>query len=455
VGIMQVTGNALRDENGNAFYFNGAACYMIPDGGSGSFNGDVPNQCYANRKAIFAYMKTLAINCVRIKVKFANYNSNSPLPQSTVISNIANIVADAKAQGIRTLVGVWDSTGWNDGNVTGNTYTGGYNLFNALAATFKTEPYLMLEVWNEPGVMTWANWRTLMQNSVAHIRGQGYTGPLLLDGTSWAANYDGSSFGTLVTYDATVNQTGLSNLVFANHHYPGSSGSTFNASSWDSSWGSGLGTYCIMSSESGIMNPPTTGQNVNNYTDWGQFVDHMVAKQGSGHRGCLAWVWSWIDTDTLTGNFSSNQSGSPRPPTASLTQLNTYGQAWQSRFWSKAPTSAPPPPPTPTAPTVITTAALSISPVAPASTDTVTVTAQIQTTHLCMPIDLMVVRVLGPGGVSVDYATTVGPVTVGTSVTTLTATGTFAAGTYTYWIAYLRNGIWNNLSPTRTMTVAP
>lgn len=84
---------------------------------------------------------------------------------------------------------------------------------------------------------------------------------------------------------------------------------------------------------------------------------------------------------------------------------------------------------------------------------TVIFTANLKTTGTPMTADTLVVGVRDQSGRNMDASGHYGVTLTGTQ--TFTFSRAYPTGTYTYWVAYLSGGVWKQLTPEKTFTIAP
>lgn len=155
-------------------------------------------------------------------------------------------------------------------------------------------------------------------------RTAGFTGLVVLDTPEWSSQNDGGSFRDMVSYDASL-LGGTANVAFSNHWYPNIPiDSEPNLSdTYVKTILPLMGTYPLVIGEIGQENPgssPTTPQYVTDILN----LEVQTAIPG-GHNGIFAWIWSWCDINNMTANWDD------------YLNLSTYGQLYQTYYWSKVP----------------------------------------------------------------------------------------------------------------------
>lgn len=162
----------------------------------------------------------------------------------------------------------------------------------------KTHPgQVMLELGNEPVRMN-GNLADYFQPIVNKIRSNGFTGILLLPGTSYQADY--RNYAT-----KAINDT---NFGYAVHNYPG----------WYGGWDANQ-------TEEQFISTFETQVPVNSKPIVITEVDWSPMKEGAGH-------WNEMHTQYTEGNFGTWGTGTTNSPAPNVTYKNTQNVGWGMRF---------------------------------------------------------------------------------------------------------------------------
>jgi len=330
--VVHVAGNLLKDPSNARHVVKGAAVYMMPfyTNGTGGPDAAVANTCndnFAQRDPIFAYMHSIGINTIRLPVGASCYGGSDPYAlggTAGYLQRIANIVTSANSAGLNVLIGCWDSLGMSANWPA--QYTGSLPMMQAIVNQQAANPHCMFEPWNEPNNVTWAQWSTVMNDTLDKYRTQwGYKGVLAIDTTGWSNNFDAPSMDALLTKDAGVTGTGAANLLYSHHRYANAN-TTFIASGdkaeFDNNIGQHLGVYPYMFTEIGFFNNQGQPQ-----PQWNtELVAYMASPLvANGLNGFCAFVWNWVDPNNMVN--ANGQQG--------LTSLNQWGQIATNGFFSK------------------------------------------------------------------------------------------------------------------------
>lgn len=156
---------------------------------------------------------------------------------------------------------------------------------------------VMLELGNEPVRMT-GNLADYFQPVVDKIRQNGFTGILLLPGTSYQADY--RNYNTKAIVD--------SNFGYAVHNYPG----------WYGGWDANQSEANFISTFEAQV-PVDKKPIVITEVDWSPM------KQGAGH-------WNEMHTQYTEGNFGTWGTGTTNSPAPNVAYKNTQNVGWGMRF---------------------------------------------------------------------------------------------------------------------------
>ncbi|MET7459924.1 glycoside hydrolase family 16 protein [Nonomuraea sp. NPDC005501] len=101
----------------------------------------------------------------------------------------------------------------------------------------------------------------------------------------------------------------------------------------------------------------------------------------------------------------------------------------------------------------VTVDALSTSLPSPVASRPFTATARVRASQ-SLAVDALTVAVRDAAGAIVDFPGAIATTLTTTAKTFGTESRAYPAGTYTYWVAYLAGGVWTNLTPVKSFTVA-
>ncbi len=325
----KVVGKLLQ-VGGTRFVVKGAAAYILPfytsADGSKEFAQDYTYQrMFAAKDAVFAQMKSIGINSVRLPVASSTYGGADPYNlggKAGYLDKLAAIVASANSQGLYVLIGWWEPLG----------YAPALSMMSDVHAKLGNNPMVMYEPFNEPNGISWDQWRQPMRDTIRHWRQDiGYTGVLFIDTINWSWWFSPSEAQGLMNYDAGLTGRGP-NLMFANHRYANQNTNFLVAdkAAWESEVGQYVGSYPIIGTEYGFYNfqgPPQL--------QWNQeFFSYLAdTKVPQGFNGAWLFVWRWVDSNSMTDN--------------DMFTLWPNGTTARDYFYNRLAA----PPPAPTAPT--------------------------------------------------------------------------------------------------------
>lgn len=268
--------------------------------------GYITDGQYSAKTAVVAKIKSLGVNAVRM-----NYDQSN-LSNSGNFTKFMDMMQAFAAQGIYVMP--------SDHAYTGNSLSGrasAYPLFNQIVTNARSrgfENMLIMNPYNEPGPDdSWAQWVTYNKDTVNYLRTTtGFKGLIVLDGLSWAADFNTASYQQMMTYDAGL-LGGTSKIMFSNHWYPnigmGSVTNSINNSN----------IVPVVIGELGQINPgssPLTPQYVKDV-----FSAVLNGGTAKGHNGIFNWIWNWCDENSMTND--------------DFTTLNTFGNLVNTNYLAK------------------------------------------------------------------------------------------------------------------------
>jgi len=206
------------------------------------------------------------------------------------ISTVKQAVAGAEAAGLTVLLDLH----WSDEGNLLNSSVGqkcmadqdSITFWSSVASTFKSDPHVMFELYNEPHDVPWTVWRNGgtftctdgvtynaagMQQLANAVRATGATNVVVAGGDAWAYDLSG------------VAQVGLltgGNVAYATHPYENSAGDS--PSSWTAAFGYLTPAAPVIATEFGSTNCATDAYDSDIL---GYFKAHGV--------GYTAWAW-WV-----------------------------------------------------------------------------------------------------------------------------------------------------------------
>jgi hypothetical protein len=136
---------------------------------------------------LLAQAHTLGADVLRFQVSQAGLDERSSIHDPAYLAQITQAVREARAQGFAVILSMqWEPPSGLKGqpmmpsDITRRAWT-------HLAGAFAADPYVMLELFNEPGMWestsgAWREWQSGMQSLVDLVRAGGANNVLLLDG---------------------------------------------------------------------------------------------------------------------------------------------------------------------------------------------------------------------------------------------------------------------------------
>jgi hypothetical protein len=326
VGQPYIDGNLLRYSDGSRFVVDGASAYLIPFYASSSGGPDgglswVFSLQYPVRDAMFAHMKSMGINTVRVSVSTDCYTDTtcgySLGGKAGYLKILQDYVQSASAQGLYVIFG-W----WQDGSQLPTHYADAFPMMADVRNAIGDNPYVMYEPWNEPNNISGAQWETVIKATLVYYRNTlHYTGVLFVDTTGWSWDFSSIVANVKNVQAEDAQLLGRSNVIFANHRYANSN-QTFSASeenAFNNSVGDFTQTYPIVGTEYGFYN----GGN-SYWPQWDAgFFNYLTSTMipQKGMNGAVIFNYLWVDSNTLNVNDPA--------------KLSDQGQIALSDFWSK------------------------------------------------------------------------------------------------------------------------
>jgi len=274
---------------------------------------------FTERKRIFEAMHADGVNLVRVPVGLSAV-SGKPygLSLNSYVRRLALVVKAARAAGLRVLICWWDSL--SEGPNWPREYRGDFTMMSAVAHAFAGDPDVMYEPDNEPHGVTVAQWTDVMSATLREWRTKiGYKGVLVIDTPGYSWTFPPAAAAALEKLDGRL-LGGRPELVFANHRYPNGAKCFCGAEAeaWQEAVGRWIWKFPILGGEYGSY---TVGFPANRA--WlGEIAAYLRRQVPKGLNGMIAFVWSWVDPNSLTHRNH-------------LT-LDSPGRAVRSKFWEVA-----------------------------------------------------------------------------------------------------------------------
>ena len=300
--VLQVVGNSLELSSGQRFVMRGVIVYALPfyetDGKADPALVSVTAHAYANRRAMFARVKALGFNTVKIPISSAIYASDLyglDGPRG-YLARLRTIVDAATSEGLYVVLCWWDALG--EGYSVLREYPSQFPMMKAVALMFRSNPGVIYEPFNEPHQINWGQWVVMSEKMLQYWRATiGYRAVIIADTKDYSWNFNPSYVGALIRYDGAL--LGKPDLLIANHRYPNRHtcfcGPTF--AGWDSVVGRYIGDFPLIGSEYGIFNPIGSVE-----LSWGKSLLTYLKDEAipSGFNGALMFTWNWVDPNTMT-----------------------------------------------------------------------------------------------------------------------------------------------------------
>jgi len=299
---LKVVGNTLELSSGRRFVMRGVIVYALPfyetNGGANSELASVTEYATAHARAMFARVKALGFNTVKIPISASVYASDlyglgGP---NGYLARLQAVVDAATSEGLYVVLCWWDALA--EGYSVLTAYPSQLPMMRTVALMFRDNPGVIYEPFNEPHAISWDQWIVMSERTVQYWRATiGYRGVIIADTQFWSWSFDPNYVGALIRYDGAL--VGRPNLLIANHRYPNGNGCFCGSelASWDSLVGQYAHTFPLVGTEYGIADPIGPPE-----LSWGQnFVTYLKDNAiPSGFNGALMFVWNWIDANTMT-----------------------------------------------------------------------------------------------------------------------------------------------------------
>lgn len=208
-GKFYIVGKDIIDPQGNKFY---------PMGGNIAVDGN----------STFAYKGTASNHAVDVK----NWGWNTvrlTLVCSNSTAGVDNIVQQYTALQIVVTIGCWDVTGANP-SLSDSRVVHILNLFDDFATTYKDNPYVWLNPYNEPLTSNdSAAWLSLQNTALTRIRAKAPHNIFVADAPGWgqsAQSFYGSN-------PVTSLGSGKCNVLYSWHAYGAALGDTSDQTKMD------------------------------------------------------------------------------------------------------------------------------------------------------------------------------------------------------------------------------
>ena len=304
LAALHVSRNVLVDSRNHRVVLRGVTVYAMPFEDLGDGRPD-PNLlrttrlASAGRTTLFASIAAAGANVVRIPVSSYSYNHDSYGlgGQAAYVRRLTEIVAAARSAGLYVIIGWWDSLDW--GSSLPADEPGQAPMMRVVERAFAHTGSVMFEPLNEPNGVTWRQWQPVVTSLLSLWRTDlRYDGVLILDTIDFSWDFDPGQARTVLNEDAAA-RGGAPDVLFANHRYANAAtcfcGAT--ATEWHNDIEANVPSFPILGDEYGNFNAPYPPQPL-----WtAQFLQAANAAIPKGLNGALAFVWYWIDPNSITG----------------------------------------------------------------------------------------------------------------------------------------------------------
>jgi hypothetical protein len=310
---LKVQGHLLRDGK-DRYILSGVTMYALPFYTDSGGAADAPLTSttayeYAHRVEIFAAMKQAGANTVRIALGTAGYDTDVyGLSKTEYVQRAQNLVAAAKAASLRVIFAWWDSLGFAADLPA--KYMTTFPMMTDIYRVIGADSAVTYEPFNEPNAISWDQWLPVAEATVKFWREQlGYHGVLWLDTTGYSWDFDPKYATQLLASDPKVD--GTPQIVFANHRYANLN--TCFCGSEKAGWIAAVGQYVSRYPIAGTEYGWWDGAGFTPMPSWNaQLYDYIVdTAVPAGYNGAAAFVWDWIDLNTMTqaGGLKLNSAG--------------------------------------------------------------------------------------------------------------------------------------------------
>ncbi len=212
-----------HDRIGGPLRHPGSPIYALPfyvvDGRPDPQLAAVTDSAYANRASMFATLKALGYNTVRIPLQ-ASVVAADPYGLGGMrgyLDRLQAFVDAATGAGLYVDVSWWDA--FNEGASLPGDYTAEFPMMKAVVDRFSDDPRVIYEPFNEPNGISWDQWIVTFERVLLYWRGSlGYRGVIIADTPNWSRDFDPTYAAALIRYDRAL--LGSPNLMIANPRYP-------------------------------------------------------------------------------------------------------------------------------------------------------------------------------------------------------------------------------------------
>lgn len=299
---LQVDGTTLRRAGGARFVVKGVEVYAVPFYADGSSPDPalarVTESAWTDRAAMFARIAATGANTVRIEVSLASYRDDvyGLGGAGGYLERIAGFVEAANAAGLEVILTWGDALGEHGAILS--DYRGQLAMMRTVATMLRDDPDVVYEPYNEPNGISWSSWLSLIETTISYWRTTiGYAGPLIVDTPGYSWDFDLTDAVAVVDYDAGI--LGRADLLVANHLYPNHV--TCFCGTVAAAWMDAVGQYTrqvpLIGTEYGVYDGTGPEQ-----LGWGrELLDDLASTSiPGGLNGAVAFVWAWVDPDSMT-----------------------------------------------------------------------------------------------------------------------------------------------------------
>ncbi|MHB8293448.1 MAG: glycoside hydrolase family 5 protein, partial [Acidimicrobiales bacterium] len=293
VGPFTVAGNVIHNGRGQVFFVHGVDRPSTEWSCTGQAITGQPGVPASDFQTM---AKAWKANTVRITLNDAFWLSSlghkvSPADTcSNYPQTIMTEVNNAEAAGLAVILDLHWSTGGNLANQAAQQPMAGQNavaFWTSVANTFKSNPGVMFEMYNEPHGVPWSTWQAGgsytnasgqayqvagYQQLIDAIRSTGATNVVIAGGKNWGYNLSGVPAHPL--------SDPAHNLAYATHPYQDKQSPGTDPAAWESNFGFLTTTAPVIATEFGSLD---TGTNT---------YDSAILDFFSSHgMGYTAWAW--------------------------------------------------------------------------------------------------------------------------------------------------------------------
>jgi len=299
---LRVEDTTLVDAGGRRFVLAGVSDYLVPfytseDGGVDTALAEYTTKNYYLRDEAFRRMREAGVNTLRVPLGLATYKNDvyELGGRAGYVERVRTIVQSAHRAGLAVILGWWDDTyepgvGWSPEL---------FSMMRDVLAAVHGETELMIEPVNEPAITEWEPWRKDMATMVRFWRETlGYRGVLLLDTPAYSWTFEAASARSLQSLDEEL-LGGPAQVMFANHRYANNNTCFCGTErdTWTQEIEGNAADFPLIGTEYGWFNRPYSEQRAWNE----QFFAYLAASAvPGGFNGASAFVWSWVDDNTMT-----------------------------------------------------------------------------------------------------------------------------------------------------------